>query len=281
MFTGEINEAIDSDSTATLLTHIIEHVKQAGQIALAEQRAAHGAERSYKGDESVVTAADRRVEDFLVKHLTALDADANIVTEESSHPFDAQQDRTFAIDPIDGSDVYSQGMPGWCVSVGLLDRELEPQAGVVFAPRLDLLIVAHVGRGVQLNGSPLPRRGRTEPISIRSNLMVTSRIHKVLDLSGYVGKIRGIGSAALHLCFPLIYPPVIGALEGPGIHVWDMVAAHAANRAQGEDLRYLSGGRIDYGPMVNGTPGADVVVAAPRRVRPRLRAMLRRLPLGR
>jgi myo-inositol-1(or 4)-monophosphatase len=278
---------------ASIVADITAHVQTAGQIALQEQRAMDVSDRTYKADNSVVTEADRKVEDFLVERIGALHPAANIVTEESRHPFDPEKTLTFAIDPIDGTDVFSQGMPGWCVSVGLLDGDLTPIAGVIFAPRLDLLIVANGHRGATLNGSaigrvsegsaaaeatsalPPPRPARS--ISAHSNLMVTSRIHKQLDLSGYIGKIRGIGSAALHLCFHLIYPAVIGALEGPGVHIWDIAAAHAINRAQGQDLRHLSGSPIDYAPMINGEPGNDVVMAGREPTLRALRDVLKRL----
>ncbi len=261
----------------SIVADIIAHVQAAGQIALQEQRAMAFSDRTYKADNSVVTEADRRVEDFLVERISPLHPQANIVTEESRHPFDPEKALTFAVDPIDGTDVFSQGMPGWCVSVGLLDGDLTPIAGVIFAPRLDLLIVANGNRGATLNGSALPPPRPARSISTRSNLMVTSRIHKQLDLSGYIGKIRGIGSAALHLCFHLIYPAVIGALEGPGVHIWDIAAAHAINRAQGQDLRHLSGSPIDYAPMVKGGPGNDVVMAGRGPTLQALRDVLKRL----
>ena len=277
------------DTTESILAQLTDYVKAAGQMALEEQRAMGGAPmrspevdrlslRSYKEDNSVITEADRRVEDFLVDRIASLHPEANIITEETRLPFDPEKSPTFAIDPIDGTDVFSQGMPGWCVSVGLLDHDLTPVAGVVFAPRLDLLIVGHSAGAATLNGAQMPSPAPAEPISPRSNLMVTSRIHKQLDLSGYVGKIRGIGSAALHLCYSLIYPPVIGALEGPGIHIWDIAAAHAINRAQGQDLSYLDSSSIDYAPMTDGGPGADVVMAGQAPVLQALREVLRRLP---
>lgn len=275
-----------SNTTACIVSGILPHVEAAGHMALEEQQSAlqaeHFLDRRYKPDDSVVTAADRKVEDFLVQRIATLHPAANIITEESEHSFDLGRVLTFAIDPIDGTDVFSQGMPGWCISVGVLDSELTPIAGIIFAPRLDLLVVASVDRSTQspgratLNGSPLPRPA-ADPISVRSNLMITSRIHKQLDLSAYIGKIRGIGSAALHLCYHLIYPPVIGALEGPGIHIWDIAAAHAINRAQGHELRYLNGDRIDYAPMVNGEPGADIVIAGCEPIVEALRGVLKRL----
>jgi myo-inositol-1(or 4)-monophosphatase len=263
-------------STVSILDRL-DDVKTAGALALEEQRRLNFSDRRYKDDESIVTEADQKVEDFLYERIAGRDPAANVITEESRHPFDPQKPRTFAIDPIDGTDVFSQGMPGWCVSVGLLDQDLVPVAGVIFAPRLDLLLVANGGGGVTLNGSELPPPDPPDPISVRSNLMVTSRIHKTLDLSGYVGKIRGIGSAALHLAYPLIYPAVIGALEGPGAHIWDIAAAHAINRAQGRDLSYLNGEPIDYETMLDGGPARDVIMSGAEPIVEALRDALSRL----
>ncbi|MFW6115625.1 MAG: inositol monophosphatase family protein [Chloroflexota bacterium] len=256
---------------------LVDHVKAAGAIALEEQRRVRFSDRTYKADQSVITEADRKVEDFLYRHIADLYPDANIVTEEAERPFDPQKTSTFAVDPIDGTDFFSQGMPGWCVSVGLLDEHLLPTAGVIFAPRLDLLLVAELGTRATLNGSPFPPALSPASISVKSNLMVTSRIHKHVDLSGYVGKIRGIGSCALHLSYPLIYPAVIGALEGPGAHIWDIVAAHAVNRAQGRDLAYLNGEPIGYAPLLDGRVARDVIMSGHEATVEELRHMLRRL----
>lgn len=265
-------------SVSDTMPDIVTHVRTAGQLALEEQETIDFSDRAYKADESVVTEADRRVENLLMERIAALHPAANLVTEETEHSFDPEKPLTFAIDPIDGTDVFSQGMPGWCISVGILDNLLVPLAGVIFAPRLNLLIVADGERAATLNGSPLPAPRPAQPISVRSNLMVTSRIHKRLDLSGYAGKIRGIGSAALHLCYHLIYLPVIGALEGPGVHIWDIAAAHAINLAQGQDLWYLNGNPIDYRALVDGGPGADVVIAGQEPTVQALRGTLKRLP---
>lgn len=268
----------DTDTVASIVEDVVAYVKAAAQLAMDAQRAMDFSDRAYKADQSVVTEADRNVEDFLVERIANHHPAANIITEESERAFDLERELTYAIDPIDGTDVYSQGMPSWCISVGLLDHLLLPVAGVIFAPRLDLLIVADGEHAATLNGSPLPPPRPAQPISVRSNLMVTSRIHKRLDLSGYAGKIRGVGSAALHLCYPLIYPAVIGALEGPSIRIWDMAAAHAINLAQGQDLRYMNGDPIDYTAMINGEPGADVVMAGRESTVGELRRALRRLP---
>jgi myo-inositol-1(or 4)-monophosphatase len=273
----EIEKQKMVQETNVSIQDILNHVKTAGALALEEQRRLDVSDRRYKADESVITEADRKVEDFLCQRIVAHDPAANIITEESRHPFDPSKRHTFAVDPIDGTDVFSQGMPGWCVSVGLLNHDLIPVAGIIFAPRLDLLLVADVGGPVTLNGSRLSAPDPPDPISVRSNLMVTSRIHKSLDLSRYVGKIRGIGSAALHLVYPLIYPAVIGALEGPGAHIWDIAAAHALNRAQGRDLIYLNGEPINYQTMLSGGLARDVIMSGTEPIIETLRDVFKRL----
>ena len=111
------------------------------------------------------------------------------MTEEAARPFDPNRRYTFTIDPIDGTDVYSQGMTGWCVSVGLQDRNLRPMAGIVYAPRLDLLFFSDVGRAATLNGASIHVPDRAEPLSAKSNVMIPSRSHHWIDLRAFPGKV--------------------------------------------------------------------------------------------
>jgi myo-inositol-1(or 4)-monophosphatase len=159
-------------------------------------------------------------------------------------------------------------MHGWCVVLALLDQELTPIAGIVYAPRLDLLLFADVGKRVLLNGAELPVLASSEPLSARSNLMVPSSIHRHLDMRGFPGKLRNIGSAALHLCFPLLYPAMFGAIQSRTTHIWDIAASDAINRACGYRLEYLGGGEIDYRRMVDGSQAQDIIlVGSEERIR--------------
>jgi fructose-1,6-bisphosphatase/inositol monophosphatase family enzyme len=243
------------------ISALVKPVQVAGAMALDEQRKVAIVERSYKQDGSVLTRVDKMIEDYLVARISELYPEANVVAEETSRPFDPAKANTFAIDPIDGTDVYSLGMPGWCVSIGLLDGDLQPVAGILFAPRLNLLLVADVGAKATCDGCELlgPR-----PVNLRSSassLMVSSRIHRWLDLGGYPGKARSIGSAALHLVFPLVYPTVDAGLQHRGVHVWDLAGTHALLRAQGFTLTYLGGDPVDYAALVDGSTTEDEVIS--------------------
>lgn len=240
---------------------VLDFVKAAGEIALTEQRKLGHFDRRYKADGSVLTRVDKQVEDYLFERIGRVYPEANILTEETARSFDPQKPYTFAVDPIDGTDVFSQGMVGWCVSVGLLDKGLTPVAGVVFAPRLELLFFADVGQRATLNGVEIDPPDLSDcAISAKTNVMFYSGIHHQLNLDGYPGKVRSIGSAALHLCFPLIYPGVLAAVEGGGAHIWDVAGAHAVNRSLGFDLECLGGGPISYAGMVEGNPVGDIIL---------------------
>jgi fructose-1,6-bisphosphatase/inositol monophosphatase family enzyme len=256
------------------IENILAHVETAGGMGAEAQREGCGLDRRLKDDGTIVTETDKRIDAFLFERIAALYPRANILTEEAVRAFDPERPHTFAVDPIDGTDVFSQGMAGWCVSVGLFDRALTPIAGVVYAPQLDLLLFADVGKRATLNGAELSPPSPTEPLSDRSNVMVVSQLHRRLDLGKLPGKIRSVGSAALHLCFPLIYSGVVGSIEGDGGHIWDIAGAHALNRSLGFDLELLSGGPVDYARMIDGSPVGDVILAGHKQRVDELRAVL-------
>jgi len=257
--------------------NLLDGMKTAGKIALEAQRKMSYSDRGYKGDGSVITETDKKVEDHLFEQVAHLYPEANILTEETVRSFDPEKPYTFAIDPIDGTDAFSQGMSGWCISIGLLDQELSPIAGIVFSPGLELLFFADVGKRATLNGTEIPVPSSLESLSEKSNIMVPSRIHKQIDLRSYPGKIRSIGSAALHLCFPLIYPGVFGTIESHGAHIWDIAGSHAVNLSLAFDFEYLDGRRIDYSTMTDGSSVGDIILAGSKQRINELRKVLARV----
>jgi myo-inositol-1(or 4)-monophosphatase len=224
--TGKERQNVQINSIADL----VDHVRRVGEMALEAQRSMGYSDRSYKGDGSVLTETDKRVEDDLTAQIARAYPQANVLGEETVRTYDPVRPYTFAIDPIDGTDVYSQGMPGWCVSVGLFDESWTPIAGILCAPGWGLELFADVGKPATRNGRAIRPPNGSGPLSSQSNVMAYSRIHAQVDWGKYPGKVRSIGSAALHLCFPLIYPAVVGAVEGRGGHIWDIAGAHAILR---------------------------------------------------
>jgi len=113
-------------------------------------------------------------------------------------------------------------------------------------------------------------------LDVTTNVMAHSRVHQRIDLRRYPGKVRSIGSAALHICFTLVYPGIYAAIEGEGEHVWDIAGAHAILLSHGYELTYLSGEELDYGALVQGEGAAEPMLAGrPEHVRALSRLLLR------
>jgi len=224
---------------------VIELVSQAGSMALDAQKRLDFGDREFKKDGSVVTETDRMVEDFLYEQIDRQYPGCNFITEERSHQFDPARDYTFVIDPIDGTDNFSQNMHFWSISVALLDADMQPVAGVVYAPKLDLLFAADLGGPATLNSAPL-NPPPIEAFTDLTGVIVSSRVHRQLDMRQFPGKIRAFGSAAIHLSFPLAYPGMVGSVHDDRAFAWDIAGAHALCRAAGWTMRYMDGREIDY-----------------------------------
>jgi myo-inositol-1(or 4)-monophosphatase len=80
-------------------------------------------------------------------------------------------DRTWIVDPIDGTREFIQGIPEWCVSVGLVEQG-SPVAGGILSPSAGVRIVGSVETGVTLNGGPVHVTRRD---SIAGALVLASR----------------------------------------------------------------------------------------------------------
>jgi fructose-1,6-bisphosphatase/inositol monophosphatase family enzyme len=225
---------------------LIPAVKEAGNRAMRLQKALDYGQREMKPDGSVVTETDRQTEEFLCSLIARQFPKANLVGEEFPRKFDISLPWTWIIDPIDGTDNFTQGAHFWCVSVGLLDRRHQPVAGIVYAPRLELLLFADIGCPLEINGRPADIFPPVEALNSLSGLVVSSRILHFLDLRGFSGKIRSLGSAALQSCFPACYPGVVGVLQERQTFAWDIAAAHAILLAAGCRVAYRDGRPIDY-----------------------------------
>lgn len=74
---------------------------------------------------------------------------------------DAQRlssDRCWVVDPIDGTREFVQGIPEWCISVGLVEAGI-PVAGGILNPATGERVVGSRETGVTLNGAPVTPAG--------------------------------------------------------------------------------------------------------------------------
>jgi myo-inositol-1(or 4)-monophosphatase len=79
--------------------------------------------------------------------------------------------RVWVVDPIDGTREFIQGIPEWCISIGLLEGGV-PVAGGIFNPATGELVLGSLEDGVTLNGEPVrvtePKLAGFEPVDSRT-----------------------------------------------------------------------------------------------------------------
>ena len=238
---------------------------QAGALALAHFRVVTP-ER--KHDRTLVTAADREVEAFLVSALRPVFPGAGMVGEEGTRT--ASTDGThLVIDPIDGTAAFVAGLPTWCVCFGLL-RGGDPVVGVVHMPVTGETSIAIDGQAwVGDNALPALRADAVPPGDAFVLAHAKSHVRHHLR---YPGKVRSLGSTAYHIA--LVAQGVAEAALLGRVYVWDLVGPLALLRAVGGDAVTLGGAALDLAGMLDGSRSPDFAVAAARARLPELLPLL-------
>jgi myo-inositol-1(or 4)-monophosphatase len=181
-------------------------------------------EKSYL---DVVTQADREVEARVASRLHEAFPEDAIVGEEGTNS-SSENGRVWYIDPLDGTFNFSQGLPFWCVSIGLADDH-GSLAGVIFDPLHDELFSALRGRGVWLNGEPIRVSGLIDPMAATLQLTlnydrvrIEESIRDFNAVARSVMRLRNLGALALELSY--VACGRLDAVCQRGSHPWDYAA---------------------------------------------------------
>ena len=221
-------------------------ILQCGRKARENQKLIH---RALKEDGSILTETDLAVSNALLPEIKKLYPGSNIVTEEIDlHQFDNKAQYTFILDPIDGTDSYSQGFPSWCIALGILDNNRKPCGGVIFAPRFGIgteelfFCSPPFESKVYLNGKVTKA---PEHYNIPRQITTGSDILKQVNLNGYSGKLRIYGSGILHLAAPCAFSNIDSCVNTKSF-AWDVAAPHALALKLGMKVKYLDGSEVVY-----------------------------------
>ncbi len=135
------------------LALITESARNAGEIA---KRYFGGSYRRWHKDEGQpVTEADLAVDRFLFETLTTARPDYGWLSEESlDNPERLAAEKTFVVDPIDGTIAFLRGRPHFTISIAIVEGG-RPVAAVVFNPITEECFCAAAGGGATLNGMPI------------------------------------------------------------------------------------------------------------------------------
>ena len=156
---------------------------------------------------------------------------------------------TFVLDPIDGTDAYSQGLPSWCIAIGILDRDKEPVGAIINAPRFGvgthdgLFIRQNPYQKASVNGKPMTNRLLTRELR---SFATSSKILEYFPLPKQELTLRGFGSNILNMLAPVLFTNLQGSFTDPKCSVWDVGASHAILRSEGMNVIYYDGTPFKY-----------------------------------
>ncbi len=240
-----MDTSIDIDWTK--LDLLEKKIVEAASWAVEKQNALHV---EYKADNSPVTEVDLAISHEIVSLIKKLYPGCGIITEEEEVEKTSSPPFTFVLDPIDGTDMYSQGLPSFCIALGILDSSFTPVGAVIAAPRFGrgtkdgLLIRLTPGGKPLINGEPLlvpERDGIIHQITLSSSLV------RDIDFSRYTGKVRIFGSQILQILAPALFMNISASIDEP-CFIWDYSAAHAVLLSLGMDLYTPEGVPFRYSP---------------------------------
>jgi myo-inositol-1(or 4)-monophosphatase len=181
-----------------------------------------GVATEYKGDVDLVTVADRTAEKLIRERLSEAFPEHGIFGEEGTRDR-LEGEFRWNVDPLDGTTNFAHGLPQFCVSLGLEQRQkgLAPDAdgtmvaAIIYDPLRDELYAAERGRGAWLNGRPM-------------RVSSTPELAEALVATGFPSHKRH---------------------ESPNIHFYQefCLRSHGVRRAGSAalDLAYVAAGRLD------------------------------------
>jgi myo-inositol-1(or 4)-monophosphatase len=213
---------------------------RAGELLVASYERAMKVDRKSKRD--VVTNVDYASEALVIEAISERFPNDAILAEESGRQHGATRTargrwsrRTWVIDPLDGTVNYANGIPFFCVSIGLVEAGV-PAVGVVLDPLRGDCYAATAGGPATLNGEAVHASDKAELGDFVVSMAIIGRggIARERRVAHEIRIGRRMGSAALALAY-VASGRFDAYVQNGGLSLWDIAAAGLiAERAEAE-----------------------------------------------
>ncbi|HEV2546942.1 MAG TPA: inositol monophosphatase [Stellaceae bacterium] len=154
----------------------------------------------------LVTLADLESERRLTQRLAAVLPGSLVLGEEAAAEDPARlgllttDASLWIIDPIDGTANFARGRTGFAVIVARIEQR-SVQAGWIYDPLEDLMVIAERGAGAWSRGTRLAVASETEPRRMKGaaygRTRAGTRAATALESAGRIGRVRNRGCSAL------------------------------------------------------------------------------------
>jgi myo-inositol-1(or 4)-monophosphatase len=237
--------------------------RDAGALAARYFRHEIDYEVESKGPQDWVSVADRAVEAHIRAALArAFPGDAMLGEETGG----SVGERTWVVDPIDGTQNFVHGMRYWCVSIAFLADGVR-EIGAIHDPSQDELFWAQRGEGAWCGASRLAVSGCTalDRALVAAGYVprhpLAAHLATRAALFGAGASVKDMGAGALMLAH--VAAGRFDAFIEPHMHPWDALAGLTlVEEAGGRVLPYPGpGGLAAGGRVIAATPGIYAALA--------------------
>jgi len=230
--------------------------RQAGKLAQQMRDQGGSLDVRLKGRLDLVTGADTAVEALVRDGIRQCDPGAAILGEEGGLQGDGQ--RTWIVDPIDGTTNFFRGSPNWAISIAHFDGAALTD-GVIHAPDLGLTASASRGKGSKLNGVAIVFGDTLAEIPIVAlghspRGVLPDYFQRIEALLEHGIEHRHYGAATI--CLLGVLAGWFDAFHEPALNIWDAAA--------GLLLVEEAGGRVQHDTFADFLQGPSNVTAVNR-----------------
>lgn len=204
------------------------------------------AESRWKSDGTRVTAVDIAISEGIFRDLRAQFPGDQFFSEELADceaPIPVTAHFSWVLDPVDGTNNFALGIAHCAIALALCEQGV-PIYGVVYD--LSRRTMMHGGPGFGMHDGERTTKVNTAPATKETLIGFHSPFDKTLTplAAGIISnfKIRGLGSATLHLAYV-----AAGLLDGCvdyNVKIWDLAAAIPLVRAAGGEVHFLNGEQL-------------------------------------
>lgn len=226
-------------------------VSGASKIALAKK--GRLAFRRHKDPHDFVTDADLAVEKYVVGRIKKAFPSHSVYSEEMGSLEGKSRGDLWILDPIDGTNNYSFGLPLWGVSLAY-SKDGVVQAGAISIPELGLFLSSRRGKGAYCNGRKIhvSKRGRISDslVLFESRLARSAdrkKINMLFEASRKAFGIRVLGVAVFNFGFVALGSADASIMSG--LKVVDFAAGALIVEEAGGKVTDLSGGKWTLGTV--------------------------------
>jgi myo-inositol-1(or 4)-monophosphatase len=215
----------DNKNLSRFLDVSVTAARQAGRYALDE---INNVKTHEKSPSELVTDADPQCQRIIIDTITQNFPDHGFVAEEGKDGKLFKQspradDFWWVIDPIDGTNNFSQKVMSFAVSIGLIHQG-RPVLGVVFDPSTDSMFTAAGSLPPQYNGSKISASNKDiqhfQTIGIES--IFPEGVPSWITYLMQTLRCRSLGTTALHLAYVAKGSFIAGIMHKPKL--WDIAA---------------------------------------------------------